>query len=82
MTIIFKQIEQHMKFGGMKVKNNVPVEDINEFILSLPDEKRDSWAEVTQILEKKDMITMEGGDEYSTIDDELLDAQVEENRRI
>jgi len=79
---MFKQIEQHMKFGGMKVKNEVPIEEINDFILSLPDEKRDSWAEVTQILENKGMINMEGGDEYSTIDDELLDAQVEENRRI
>ncbi|KXS43255.1 MULTISPECIES: hypothetical protein [unclassified Candidatus Frackibacter] len=79
---MFKQIEQHMKFGGMKVKNEVPIEEINDFILSLPDEKRDSWAEVTQILEDKGMISMEGGNEYSTIDDELLDAQVEENRRI
>ncbi|SJZ42505.1 hypothetical protein [Selenihalanaerobacter shriftii] len=78
---MFKQIEQHMKFGGMKVKNNVPIEEINNFILELPEEKRSSWAEVTQILENKGMITMDG-DDYSTIDDELLDAQVEENRRI
>ncbi|ADL11842.1 hypothetical protein [Acetohalobium arabaticum] len=80
MEPIFKQIEQHMKFGGMKVRNEVPVEEINDFILNLPENKRDSWSEVVQILEDEDMITMEG--DFSTIDDELLDAQVEENRRI
>lgn len=69
-----------MKFGGMKVRNEVPVEEINNFILNLPEDKRDSWSEVVQILEDEDMITMEG--DFSTIDDELLDAQVEENRRI
>lgn len=69
-----------MKFGGMKVRNEVPVEEINDFILNLPENKRDSWSEVVQILEDEDMITMEG--DFSTIDDELLDAQVEENRRI
>lgn len=80
MGSIFKQIEQHMKFGGMKVRNEVPVEEINDFILNLPENRRDSWSEVVQILEDEGMITMKG--DFSTIDDELLDAQVEENRRI
>lgn len=80
MAPIFKQIEQHMKFGGMKVRNEVPVEEINDFILSLPENQRDSWSEVVQILEDEGMITMEG--DFSTIDHELLDAQLEENRRI
>lgn len=69
-----------MKFGGMKVRNEVPIEEINDFILNLPEDKRDSWAEVTEILKEEGLISME--DDFSTIDDEMLDAQVEENRRI
>ncbi|MCK8824077.1 hypothetical protein [Fuchsiella alkaliacetigena] len=64
----------------MKVRNEVPIEEINDFILNLPEDKRDSWAEVTEILKEEGLISME--DDFSTIDDEMLDAQVEENRRI
>ncbi|MGM0470937.1 MAG: hypothetical protein ACQEQI_01440 [Bacillota bacterium] len=64
----------------MKVRNEVPIEEINQFILQLPENQRDSWSEVVQILEDEGMISMEG--DFSTIDHELLDAQVEENRRI
>ena len=59
MDPIFKQIEQHMKFGGIEIRTEVPIEDINDFILNLPEDKHNSWSEIIQILEAEELITIE-----------------------
>ncbi|GAB6137822.1 hypothetical protein [Halanaerobaculum tunisiense] len=72
--------EHFLKYGGVKFEYKTSEEEVREFINQLPEQKRESLAEVSEILEEEGLIELKS--EYSTIDKELLDAQVEENRRI
>ncbi|GAB6098156.1 hypothetical protein JCM16358_00350 [Halanaerocella petrolearia] len=72
--------DHFLKYGGVKFEYKASEEEVREFINSLPEHKRESLAEVSQILAQEDLIELKN--DFSTIDKELLDAQVEENRRI
>ena len=48
-----------MRFGGIEIRTEVPIEDINDFILNLPEDKHNSWSEIIQILEAEELITIE-----------------------
>ncbi|PRX34733.1 hypothetical protein BX659_10248 [Orenia metallireducens] len=74
------EVEHFLKYGGVKFRYNAPEREIWKFVNSLPPEKRESIAEVSQILAQKGYIDLKP--DFSTIDRELLDAQLEENRRI
>ncbi|MFP4660863.1 MAG: hypothetical protein ACLFPF_01610 [Halanaerobiales bacterium] len=54
-----------IKYGGIKYVNNVSTEQINDFVENLPDEKRGSLAEVTQILKDEGLISLIPDDEPS-----------------
>lgn len=54
-----------MRYGGIKYVNNVPRDEISSFIDSLPEEKRSSMAEVTQILKDEGLIRIIPDDEPS-----------------
>ncbi len=54
-----------MCYGGIKYVNNVPRDEISSFIDSLPEEKRSSMAEVTQILKDEGLISIIPDDEPS-----------------
>lgn len=69
-----KKKEHTVKFGGMQFVNNVSEEQINEFVANLPDEKRDSLAEVAHELQQAGMISMIPG-EFKTIDRDQEDEQ-------
>lgn len=58
---------KYLKYGGVKFWNNVPPEEINRFVRSLPPEKKDSLFEVVQILDREGLITLDR-DEVSTVD--------------
>ncbi|HHY92403.1 MAG TPA: hypothetical protein GX511_03590 [Firmicutes bacterium] len=59
--------KEYLQYGGVKFWNNVPPEEINRFVRSLPSEKKDSLFEVVQILDQEGLITLDR-DEVSTID--------------
>jgi hypothetical protein len=61
----YKQKVSTIKYGGIKYINNVPLEEINKFVEELPEEKRESMAEVTQILKEKGMISLIPEEEQS-----------------
>ncbi|TDX51374.1 hypothetical protein [Orenia marismortui] len=73
-------VEHFLKYGGVKFEYKASEREIWRFINSLPPEKKESIAELSDILVEKGYIDLKP--EFSTIDQELLDAQVEENRRI
>ncbi|MCK8816972.1 hypothetical protein MWH28_06240 [Natroniella sulfidigena] len=73
-------VEHFLKYGGIKFEYRASEEEVREFVNNLPEDKRDSIAEVSQILDQEGLIDLKP--EFSTIDKEMLDAQVEENRRI
>ncbi|WP_408956109.1 hypothetical protein [Natroniella sp. ANB-PHB2] len=75
-----EDVEHFLKYGGIKFEYRASEEEVREFVNNLPQDKRDSIAEVSQILNKEGLIDLKP--EFSTIDKEMLDAQVEENRRI
>jgi hypothetical protein len=52
------QKDLYARHGGIHFKNNVPAEQINQFVKQLPDERRDNWFEVFSELETAGMITM------------------------
>jgi len=60
-----KQKVRVMCYGGIKYVNNVPRDEISSFIDSLPEEKRSSMAEVTQILKDEGLISIIPDDEPS-----------------
>ncbi|MFP4016450.1 MAG: hypothetical protein ACOCQO_01740 [Halanaerobiaceae bacterium] len=60
-----KQKVKTMRYGGVKYINNVPREEIAHFIDELPEDKRDSMAEVTQILKDEGLISLIPDDEPS-----------------
>lgn len=62
---------RHIKYGGASFTNNVPAEDINNFVKMLPAEKRDSLFEVIKELEAHGLITVDDSD-MSTIDKNML----------
>lgn len=66
--------EHIMKFGGVTFVNNVSEEEINKFIRDLPDDKRDSLAEVTKELRDAGLIELKPG-QFSTIDHDQGDEQ-------
>jgi len=53
-----KQRVKTIKYGGIKYVNNVSTEKINSFVEQLPEDKRDSMAEVTQILQEEGLISL------------------------
>ncbi len=63
-----------MKYGGITFVNNVSEEEINKFVRELPEEKRDSLAEVTVELRNAGLIDLIPG-KYSTIDKDQEDEQ-------
>ncbi|AGB41406.1 hypothetical protein Halha_1461 [Halobacteroides halobius DSM 5150] len=73
-------VDHFLKYGGVKFEYRASEQEVRDFINQLPANKRDSLAEVSQILADEGLIDLKP--EHSTIDKELLDAQVEENRRI
>ncbi|NLM96359.1 MAG: hypothetical protein GX175_01845 [Halanaerobiaceae bacterium] len=58
-----RQRVRTMRYGGIKYVNNVPFEKISDFIDHLPEEKRSSMAEVTQILHDEGLISLIPDDE-------------------
>ncbi|NLL19224.1 MAG: hypothetical protein GX262_09405 [Clostridia bacterium] len=66
--------EYYLKYGGVKFVNNVPPEQINEFVAGLSEQKRSSLYEVAKELWEHGLITIREG-EFTTIDDEMYDAQ-------
>ncbi len=62
---VVKQKVRTIKYGGIKYVRNVSTDEINKFVLTLPEEKRESMADVTQILKDKGMITLIPEDEQS-----------------
>ncbi|MDI3546730.1 MAG: hypothetical protein PWR10_382 [Halanaerobiales bacterium] len=58
MTNNYKQRVRTIKYGGIKYINNVPTEQINRFVMELPEERRSSMAEVTRILEEEGLISL------------------------
>ncbi len=60
-----KQRVRTIKYGGIKYINNVSTEKINNFVEQLPEDKRDSMAEVTQILKDEGLISLIPEDEPS-----------------
>lgn len=60
-----KQKVRTMRYGGIKYVNNVPRDEISSFIDKLPEEKRNSMAEVTQILKDEGLISLVPDDEPS-----------------
>ncbi|MFP4016321.1 MAG: hypothetical protein ACLFUI_04760 [Halanaerobiales bacterium] len=60
-----KQRVKTIKYGGIKYINNVPTEQISDFVDKLPDDKRSSMAEVTQILKEEGLISLIPDDEPS-----------------
>lgn len=66
--------EYYLKYGGDKFVNNVPPEQINEFVARLPEQQRSSLYEVAKELWDKGLITIKQG-EFTTIDDEMYDVQ-------
>lgn len=66
--------EHIMKYGGVKFLNNVSEKEINLFIRDLPEEKRESLAEVTEELVKAGLIDIIPG-HYSTVDKDQEDEQ-------
>jgi len=66
--------EYILKYGGVKFVNNVPPEQINEFVARLPEQKRSSLYEVAKELWHQGLITIKPG-EFYTVDDEMYDAQ-------
>ena len=66
--------KKFVKYGGMKFENNVPVEEINNFVKSLPPEKKDSLFEVVKELDSAGLITLDDS-ELTTIDLDTIDWQ-------
>lgn len=54
-----------IKYGGIKYINNVSTEEINDFVADLPENKRSSMAEVTQLLKEQGLISLIPDDEPS-----------------
>lgn len=60
-----RQRVRTIRYGGIKYVNNVPTEKISDFIDNLPEEKRNSMAQVTQILQDEGLISLIPDDEPS-----------------
>jgi len=60
-----KQKVRVMRYGGIKYVHNVPREEIISFIDNLPEEKRGSMAELTQVLKDEGLISIIPDDEPS-----------------
>lgn len=54
----FKQRVRTIKYGGIKYINNVPTDEINKYVSELPEKKRSSIAEVTQLLKDEGLISL------------------------
>ncbi|MDA8233493.1 MAG: hypothetical protein M0Z31_01550 [Clostridia bacterium] len=67
-------MEKFIKYGGVHFTNNVPPEEINNFVRQLPAEKRDSLFEVVKELEDAGLITLDQS-LISTADDETIEYQ-------
>lgn len=57
----------HARFGGVKFRNNAPVEEINKFVRGLRAEERESLFEVLTRLQSEGLITIDDED-ITTID--------------
>lgn len=65
-----EQGKRYLKYGGVRFSNNVPPQEINEFVRQLPASERESLFEVVHRLEQEGLITIHHGDQ-TTIDDEM-----------
>lgn len=66
--------EYYLKYGGVKFKNNVPPEQINQFVAKMSEQQRSSLYEVAKELCHQGLITIKQG-EFFTINDEVCNAQ-------
>lgn len=69
-----KKKERIIKFGGMHFVSNVSEVQINQFVASLPEEKRESLAEVAHELQEAGLISMVP-EKFTTIDTDQEDEQ-------
>ncbi|HHX01538.1 MAG TPA: DUF3684 domain-containing protein [Firmicutes bacterium] len=69
---------KHLKYGGVSFTNNVPPEQINDFVRNLPDEDKDSLFEVVTKLRDAGLITLFDGDN-TTIDRDQEQFQIPNN---
>ncbi len=60
----------HIQYGGVRFKNNVPPEVINEFVQNLSSDQKDSLFDVVRLLSENGLITLYDGDN-STIDQNM-----------
>ena len=60
-----KQRVKTMRYGGIKYITNVPNEEISEFINNLPEDGRESMADLTQVLKDEGLISLIADDEPS-----------------
>jgi hypothetical protein len=58
-VINLKKNDHYAQFGGTHFVNNVPPEEINQFVRQLPMDKRDSLFEVLTELNNKGLITVQ-----------------------
>lgn len=65
MTKEKRQRVRTIRYGGIKYVNNAPTEKISDFIDHLPEEKRRSMAQVTQILQDEGLISLVSDDKPS-----------------
>lgn len=63
--------KQYIKYGGASFTNNVPPEDINNFVRMLPGDKRDNLFEVIKELNSHGLITVDDSD-LTTVDRNML----------
>lgn len=61
----YLQRSMHSKYGGVHFTQLRPVQDINDFVRSLPDDKRDSIFEVMQELDKAGYIHIENDGDWT-----------------
>mgnify|MGYP000967484725 CR=1 FL=1 len=71
---------QYLRYGGAKFTNNVPPEEINRFVRSLPQEDRESMAKVVAILEREGLITLDRHD-ISSSDEGFVHLYTEDEAR-
>lgn len=77
------QRDLYAKFGGVHFKQTAPTQDINEFVRSLPESKRDNLFEVLQELDHVGLIAIQNdghwlnpyGETHPTQANESIDTQ-------
>lgn len=66
--------EYFLKYGGVKFTNKASPEEINRFVMNLPENKRSSMYEIAKELSDHGLIEIKPG-EFSSADDEMVPFQ-------